>query len=195
MEYHINLPVKQKIIDKLAIGDIVYLTGTVYTARDKAHLRIIDYSKNKMYIPFDLNSGVIYHCGPLIRKEDGAWKVVSAGPTTSNRLLDLTPYILEKFNVKFLIGKGGMVGLADEFKRHSSVYLAYTGGCAALASQLTKKINGVYWEDFGMAEAVWELYVEDFGPLIVGIDSHGNDIFKSVKESATKSFKNVILNR
>lgn len=110
--------------------------------------------------------------------------MVAAGPTTSNRMSGMTPEIVEKHDVHVLIGKGGMKGLAETFRDCCCVYLAYTGGCAALASQSIKKVASVYWHDLGMAEAVWEFQVEEFGPLIVGIDPEGNDLFEKVNENA-----------
>ncbi|MDD3042300.1 MAG: fumarate hydratase C-terminal domain-containing protein, partial [Methanosarcinaceae archaeon] len=113
------------------------------------------------------------------------WKVVSAGPTTSGRMSKMTPPLLKAHSVRAVIGKGGMKNVTEALKE-SCVYLAYTGGCAALAAELIKEVKAVHWLDLGMPEAVWVLEVEKFGPLIVGIDSKGRDIFEEVREKARK---------
>jgi fumarate hydratase subunit beta len=95
----------------------------------------------------------------------------------------MTPPLLKAHGVRAIIGKGGMKGVADTLKNRC-VYLAYTGGCAALAAELIKEVKTVHWLDLGMPEAVWVLRVEEFGPLIVGIDAKGKDIFAEVREKA-----------
>ncbi|WP_440952264.1 FumA C-terminus/TtdB family hydratase beta subunit [Methanococcoides sp. FTZ1] len=198
MEYHLKTPLKEEEIRQLNAGDIVYITGTVLTARDEAHARILEMHEEGKELPFDLEGAAIYHCGPLMRrieKEKDAqeaageeeWTVVAAGPTTSDRMSKMTPELLEHYNVRALIGKGGMNNVAESL-RGKCVYLAYTGGCAALAAGSIKKVPGVHWPDLGMPEAVWELEVVEFGPLIVGIDTKENDLFTSIKEKARESF-------
>jgi fumarate hydratase subunit beta len=99
----------------------------------------------------------------------------------------MTPSLMKAFEVQALIGKGGMKGIVSAFENRS-VYLAYTGGCAALAAQSIKEVKDVYWLDLGMPEAVWKLRVEEFGPLIVGIDTKRKDIFEEVREKARRAF-------
>ena len=161
----------------LRAGDRVTLSGTVYTARDEAHLRMMEDG-----IPFDPHGAVIYHCGPVIQGQ----KVIAAGPTTSARLNSLSGFLLEK-GVRALVGKGGMGRqVADQLKGRG-VYLAFTGGCAALAaSRMTLK--GVFFEDLGMAEAVWVIELDRL-PLVVGIDAAGNDIFEGVHRNAQAELK------
>lgn len=187
MEYHLKTPLKSEEILKLNAGDVVYLTGAIFTARDEAHARILEKTEKGEKLPFSLEGAAIYHCGPLMKKEAG-WKVVSAGPTTSGRMSKMTPPLLKTQAVRAIIGKGGMKNVTKALK-DSCVYLAYTGGCAALAAELIKEVKTVHWLDLGMPEAVWELEVEEFGPLIVGIDTKGRDIFSEVREKAKKSIK------
>jgi fumarate hydratase subunit beta len=118
-----------------------------------------------------------------MKQTEKGWEVVAAGPTTSARMISMTTELLDLYAIHVLIGKGGMEGLESVFK-DTCVYLAYTGGCAALAAQAVQKVKALYWSDLGMAEAVWELEIEHFGPLIVGMDSHGSDLFFAVKEKA-----------
>jgi fumarate hydratase subunit beta len=183
--HHLKTPLSKEDILKLNAGDVVYLTGAVLTARDAAHLRIIEWDEKKQSLPFDLKNAVIYHCGPVMEKSKSGWQIAAAGPTTSDRMTKMTPAVL-KHDIRALIGKGGMENIADAM-RQKCVYLSYTGGCAATAAEMMSA-GAVYWEDLGVAEAVWELAVKEFGPLIVGVDAHGNDLFKNVKEKANAVF-------
>lgn len=185
--YELSTPLKIEDIKKLVVGDVVYLSGIVYTARDEAHAHILEMDEMGEQLPFDLEGAVIYHCGPLMVQENSKWKAVAAGPTTSARMSGMTPALLTKHGVCALIGKGGMQGVSETLK-DKCVYLAYTGGCAALAAGSIKGVKSVHWPQLGMPEAVWELEVEHFGPLVVGIDAHGNDLFEKVREHALAVF-------
>ena len=185
MEYHLQTPLKRVDIEKLNAEDVVYITGDILTARDEAHARILEMKEKGEKLPFSLEGAVIYHCGPLMQQTEKGWKVISAGPTTSGRMSKMTPSLLKAHEVRAIIGKGGMKGIASALENRC-VYLAYTGGCAALAAQLIKEVKTVHWLDLGMPEAVWVLRVENFGPLIVGIDAKGKDIFSEVRERAEK---------
>ena len=211
MEWHLKLPLSAEDVLKLEAGDIVYISGEILTARDEAHARILEFSKNGNDLPFSLDGAVIYHCGPLMQRAEGTvqeketaqeeivqgaaqgengkscWKVISAGPTTSGRMSKMTPLLLKIHNVRAIIGKGGMKNVSEALKDRC-IYLAYTGGCAALAAELIKEVKTVYWPDLGMPEAVWALRVEEFGPLIVGIDSRGRDIFEEIRKKAEKVY-------
>lgn len=204
MEYYLKTPLSPEDVLKLKAGDVVYLTGEILTARDEAHARILEITEKGEELPFSLEGAAVYHCGPLMKKIEGelggegkkegkgekkkeAWKVVSAGPTTSGRMSKMTPPLLKAHSVRAVIGKGGMKDVTEAL-RDSCVYLAYTGGCAALAAELIKEVKTVHWLDLGMPEAVWVLEVEKFGPLIVGIDAKGRDIFEEVREKARKVF-------
>jgi fumarate hydratase subunit beta len=134
---------------------------------------------------------VLFHCGPVMRKDDGGeWHVVAAGPTTSSRMNSLEPEFIERFGVRAIIGKGGMSEpTVEAMKKHGAVYLAMTGGAAALAAAAFKKVHGVEWFEFGMPEAIWILEAEELGPLVVGIDSHGNSIYRDVEEQVSRNRK------
>jgi fumarate hydratase subunit beta len=187
MEYHLRTPLKREDMEKLNAGDVIYISGEVLTARDEAHARILEMNEKGETLPFSLEGTVIYHCGPLMQQTGSGWKVISAGPTTSGRMSKMTPSLLKAYEIRAIIGKGGMKGIVSAFE-NGSVYLAYTGGCAALAAQSIKEVKDVYWLDLGMPEAVWKLRVEEFGPLIVGIDTKGKDIFEEVREKARRAF-------
>ena len=189
--HHLSTPLTISEVTRLHAGDLVYLSGTVMTARDRACNRILGAS-NPSEIPFDLENAVIYHCGPIVRGVGGdeSWDVIAAGPTTSSRLNSQTADILDRFGVHAIIGKGGM-SIADAM-RDRCAYLAYTGGCAAVAADHIDSVRGVNWIDLGMAEAVWVLEMRDFGPLIVGIDSHGRNLFDEVQRRAEKRLLAVV---
>jgi len=187
MEYHLTTPLSKDDIIQLQCGDVVYLSGTVLTARDEAHARILEMSVMEEELPFGLDGTAIYHCGPLMQKKDGDWVPIAAGPTTSGRMSKLTPPLLDKYQVRALIGKGGMTGVTGSLE-DKCVYLAYTGGCAALAAGAITNVSDVHWLDLGMPEAVWLLEMKEFGPLVVGIDAHGNDLFSDIRKRGKQAF-------
>lgn len=162
---------------RLRAGDRVELSGTVYTARDEAHLRM-----QEAGIPFDPKGAVIYHCGPVI----GDGNVIAAGPTTSARMNEMEGFLIDR-GVRGFIGKGGMGKTVRDQLKGKGVYFAFTGGCAALASS-HMSLKGVFFEDLGMAEAVWIIGLDRL-PLVVGIDSAGNDIFDAARRQADTVFR------
>jgi len=120
-------------------------------------------------------------------KDKGDWEIIAAGPTTSARMEEAAPKVIEKLRIRAIIGKGGMGILTREaMRRYECVYFSMTGGAAVLAATQIKAIKAVYWEDLGMAEAVWHLLVEDFGPLVVSIDASGNSLYEEIEEEARK---------
>jgi tartrate/fumarate subfamily iron-sulfur-dependent hydro-lyase beta chain len=185
--YHLTTPLTRNDIIKLQAGDIIYLSGTIYTARDEAHLEILKLTDAGRSLPFDLEGAVIYHCGPLIVHDNNYWKAIAAGPTTSARMIDVTPALLDYYHVRAIIGKGGMEDIAPVLKGRC-VYLAYTGGCAALAVNMIKKVQGVHFPELGMPEAVWVLELNEFGPLITGVDANGRDLYAQVRKLASLQF-------
>lgn len=169
MEHKLKTPLSIPDIEALHAGDVVFLCGTVFTARDKAHSQLR--SKGS---PVELKGAALYHCGPLI----GGQKVISAGPTTSGRMDRYTNFILD-LGVRAIIGKGGLPG--QPFLGRA-VYLAYPGGCGAVAAKQLK-MRKVYLKELGMAESLWEFEALDLGPMVVAIDSHGGDLYEEVRRS------------
>ncbi len=186
----IKTPISAEIVQKLRVGDIVYITGEMLTARDKAHLRALEWIKSGKKLPVSFNNSVIYHCGPLVKKVGDEWKVISAGPTTSARMNASTKELLKFVDSIVIVGKGGM-DIAEELKG-KGVYLAYTGGAGALAANAIKRVKDVHWLDLGMPEAIWVLEVEKFGPCIVAIDSHGNSLYDDVKRKVEENFRKLL---
>jgi len=183
----IRTPVRKEDLKKLKVGDLVYVSGEIITARDSAHLRMLEHLKEGRNLPFEIDGSVIYHCGPLMRKVDEEWVVISAGPTTSARMNATTKELLNYVDCIAIIGKGGM----DVDFRGKGVYLAYTGGCGALASKTIKRVKAVHWIDLGMPEAVWVFEVERF-PCIVAIDFEGNNIYEEVKRKVEENYKRIV---
>jgi len=191
MEFELKTPLNREEVLKLKAGDVVYVSGEIFTARDRAHLKALEYMEKGLELPVSFDGSVVYHCGPIIVKENDEWKVVSAGPTTSTRMNAVTPEILQKVNVMAIIGKGGMNEGVVEALRGKGVYLAYTGGAGALAAKSVKKVKGVFWEDLGMPEAIWLFEVEKFGPCVVAIDAHGNSLYAEVSRKVEENFQRV----
>ena len=178
MAYNLKLPINTKKIKKLNVGDIVYITGKIFTARDEAHHKMLESKK----IPFDPSKMALFHCGPLMKKVNSKWQVVSAGPTTSSRMEIFEDRFLDKFHTRLIIGKGGMGERTKKaLQKYICIYTSYTGGAGALASDKVKEVLGVYYlEELGMPEAAWIFKVKDFGPLVVAMDSHDNSIYENI---------------
>jgi tartrate/fumarate subfamily iron-sulfur-dependent hydro-lyase beta chain len=176
MEYHLRLPVDAAAVTKLHAGDVVYVTGKVFTARDEAHLMMLE-TEN---LPFDPSEMALFHCGPLMKQKGKQWKVVSAGPTTSSRMELFEDRFLKRFGVRIIIGKGGMGEKTQKaLQQYHSVYTSFTGGAGALAADAVERVEEVYWLDkLGMPEAVWVFQVKEFGPLVVSMDAHGSSLYK-----------------
>jgi len=172
----LKTPLGEEILS-LNAGDLVTLTGSVFTARDEAHLRMQEDG-----IPFDPKGAVIYHCGPVVQNN----QIIVAGPTTSARMNPLTGFVLDA-GVKGLIGKGGMSSVVRDQLRGRAVYFAFTGGCANLAAA-RMELEGVFYEDLGMAEAIWQIRLDHL-PLVVAMDAHGGDLFAAVEQSAHEVFQ------
>jgi len=188
--YRFRIPVSEKEVRKLRVNDTIYLTGTLVTARDAAHRRALDFHKEGKQLPINLEGLAVFHCGPIVVESDGKWNVVAAGPTTSARMDLFEDEFIKNFKVRLVVGKGGMgKKTVDAMKMYGAVYGALTGGAAVLAAKSIKHVEGVEWIDLGMPEAMWILEVEDFGPLTVAIDAHGNNVFETIQTKADERKK------
>ncbi|MCK5301641.1 MAG: fumarate hydratase C-terminal domain-containing protein [Candidatus Thorarchaeota archaeon] len=177
-EYHLTTPISEEDARKLKTGDIVYVTGEhVYTARDEAHERALEMYEKGEKPPVDFEGSVVYHVGPVAWQKDGKWEIVSAGPTTSIRMELFEDEFLRKYKARIIIGKGGMgAKTLNALKEVGAVYCSFTGGCGALAAKGLKEVRAYLWDDLGMPEALWVITAEEFGPLLVTMDSHGKSI-------------------
>ena len=177
---NLNYPFTQEQVRVLKVGDQVSISGVVFTGRDAVHKYL--HEGGELPPGVNLRNGIIYHCGPVVLKdEQGNWKVTAAGPTTSIREEPYQADVIKKFGVTGVIGKGG---LGDKTlaacKEFGCVYLHAIGGAAQVLAECVKRVRNVYFlEKFGSPEAIWELEVENF-PAVVTMDSHGNSLHKEV---------------
>lgn len=184
---HLTTPLSAESVRKLKVSDIVTLTGTIYTARDMAHLKLKDLKESGKPLPEALEGSVIFHAGPVVKRTDGRFDLLNIGPTTSIRMEPHSDF-LGQLGVRAVVGKGGM-GKASlqAFKKYGMVYLLAAPGCGVLHAEAVREVKRVHWlEEFGMPEAIWVLQVSDWGPLTVGMDSHGNSIFQAIEEEGRK---------
>lgn len=177
----LSLPLRAGEVGKLRAGDLLYLTGRVVTARDRAHRRMAELLSKGREPPVDLRDGALYHCGPLVRREGEEWRVLSAGPTTSARMDPFLPSLLPRTGVRMVIGKGGVGEETKRVMKEGCVYLAFPGGCGALAAKAVERVEEVHWLELGPPEAMWVLRMRDFGPLLVAIDAIGRDLYGEVR--------------
>ena len=175
----LKTPIQSEEIEKLKIGDIVFLDGYLVTCRDMAHRRLIDLG---MKLPVELDGLAILHAGPIVVKDGDGWKIVSVGPTTSMRMEVHEKEFIKQTGVKLVVGKGGMgPETVEGCAEHRAVHAVFPGGCAVLAASRVQEIERVEWRDLGMPEALWVMRVKNFGPLIISIDAHGNNLFDKNK--------------
>lgn len=182
MEQHIETPLTKEKVKKLHAGDYVYITGTIYTARDAAHKRMTEELAEGKPLPFDVKDQIIYYLGPTPNREGQV--IGSAGPTTSSRMDKYAPTLMDK-------GQTGMIGkgkrnedVIDSMKKNTAVYFAAVGGAGALLSQCIKKSEVIAYEDLG-TEAIRKLYVENL-PVITVIDCEGKNMYETAAEEYRK---------
>lgn len=194
MEHYLHTPVPENEVRSLRTGDLVFLTGTVITARDEAHLKSLELYEKGERLPVDFEGVGIFHCGPIMKREEGVWRVVAAGPTTSARMEIFQDKFIKAFRPAFIIGKGGMgARTVKACEEYGCVYGAFTGGAALLAARGIKKVMDVFWlEELGMPECLWVLRVENFGPMIVTIDTHGSNMTENVRRLVMARKKEVL---
>lgn len=173
MERHINVPFDADIVKELKAGDYVYLTGTIYTARDAAHKRMYEALQNGETLPFDIEGNVIYYMGPSPAREGRP--IGSAGPTTASRMDKYTPALLE-LGMRGMIGKGRRTeAVRESMMKNQAVYFAAVGGAGALLAKSILQAEVIAYEDLG-TEAIRKLEIKDF-PVIVVMDCEGNNLY------------------
>ncbi|MFC5704332.1 fumarate hydratase [Cohnella faecalis] len=178
-EIVLKAPLSEEDVRQLKVGDVVILNGEMHTGRDALHKYLMDHDS-----PVDLNGGVIYHCGPVMLKDDDGWHVKAAGPTTSIREEPYQGDIIQKFGIRAVIGKGGMgPKTLAALQEHGGVYLNAVGGAAQYYAECIKGVKSVDFMEFGIPEAMWHLDVEGFA-AIVTMDSHGNSLHAEVEQSS-----------
>jgi fumarate hydratase class I len=178
-EVVLQSPVSEAAVRNLKVGDIVLLNGDMYTGRDAVHAHLI-----KNPAPVDLSGGLLYHCGPVVLKQNGGWKMTAAGPTTSIREEPYEAEVIKRFGIRAVIGKGGMgAKTLAALKEFGAVYLNAIGGAAQYYGRCIKSVKNVHLLEFGVPEAMWHLDVKDF-PAIVTMDAHGNSLHADVEKAS-----------
>ncbi|HIE23658.1 MAG TPA: fumarate hydratase [Candidatus Korarchaeota archaeon] len=192
-EYRLKTPIPEEEARKLRVGDVIYLSGTIVTARDAAHRRVLETLDKGEELPISLKGLAIYHCGPVIKKVGEEWRIFGGGPTTSTRMEIFEAEFIQKTGIRAVIGKGGMGDrTADAMRRFGAFYATFPGGASVLAIKSVKRVKDVFWLDLGMPEAMWVLEVEDFGPLLVAIDSCGNNLHEKIVMQASEKLKGIL---
>jgi len=180
---HVRLipPLRDEEIRALRVEDTVTLSGIVFGIRDRTQIRIFDEGIDP---PVDLRGAVCLHTAPNVKQAGTGYEPVCVGTTTSTRMDRFTPGLLERYGVRAIIGKGGLLeGSVRAMQRFGACYLAIVGGAAALETTQIEAIEEVYWEDL-MPECLWKFRVKDLGPLTVAIDSHGENLYAQVQDAA-----------
>ena len=191
MKKILTTPIRDEDLEDLTVGDVVYLTGRLVTCRDVAHRRLIEQGRE---LPVDLEGGAIFHASPIVRKkDDGTFEMVSIGPTTSMRMEKFERAFIQQTGVKLIVGKGGMgPETAAGCQENKAVHAIFPGGCAVLAATLVEEIEGAEWQDLGMPETLWVNRVREFGPLIISIDTKGNNLIQQNKAVFNEKKKPVL---
>ena len=179
----LTTPIKAEDLADIKIGDVIYLSGHIVTCRDVPHRRVVEEGRE---LPLDIRGGAILHAGPIIRKTDGGSKegfeMVSVGPTTSMRMEKFEREFIAKTGVRLIVGKGGMgEGTMSGCKEFGAIHCVFPAGCAVVAATQVEQIESADWTELGMPETLWKCRVKEFGPLIVSIDAHGNNLFEQNK--------------
>ena len=176
--YNLTTPLSEDDVRQLKVRDTVIVNGHIFGIRDATQIRMFDQQQEP---PVDLKGAICIHTAPSLRKVGDRWEKISIGTTTSTRMERFTPPLIEKYGVRAVVGKAGLLeGSLDAMKKFGACYLAIVGGAAALETTQIEEVEAVYWEDLH-PEAIYKFRVKDFGPLIVAMDSHGNHLYFDVK--------------
>lgn len=190
MEHRITFPVGEEVIRELRAGDSVLVDGRIVGIRDRTQIRMIDHGQRPQ---MDLGGALLLHTAPNVRKlGPGRYEKLCIGTTTSARMVRFTEPLGRDYGVRAICGKGGLPDEAIEpMRRYGMVYFAIVGGAAALETTQIEEIEAVEWEDL-MPECLWQFRVKEFGPLTVGIDSHGNSLYRDVQEEAKRRLEGIL---
>ena len=187
----IKLPASEADMRQLKVGDVIAITGVMMTARDAAHKYMVE--EEAPEVADVLKGGMIYHCGPVVRKDGETYSFVAAGPTTSIREEPYQATVMKKYGVRGVIGKGGMEQKTlNACKELGAVYLSAVGGLATILAKSVKRVITVHkLEEFGVPEAMWVIEVERF-PAVVTMDSHGRSIHDEVLAASRKEYERLL---
>lgn len=186
-EHVLKPPLDEADVRMLKLEDTVLINGIIFGIRDATQIRIFD---EGIEPPADLAGSVCLHTAPGVKKRpDGKYEKLSIGTTTSTRMDRFVPGLLERYKVRAIVGKGGLLqGSVDAMQKLGGVYLAIVGGAAALETMQIEEIEEVWWEDL-MPECLWKFRVKNFGPLVVAIDSHGHSLYRNIEQLAAEKIR------
>ena len=186
----LSTPLRKEDVKKLRVGDLVYLSGIVFGIRDATHRRMME---EKVELPVSFEDQVVFHTAPSVTEVDGRYDVISAGPTTSARVEKYIPEMLRRFQIRGIMGKGGLYRqeTMDAMQEHACVYLGMIGGAAALTTASIKGVEGVYWKDL-FPECIWKLRVDRVGPMVVGLDSYGKNLYLDIQKTSQSKVDGIL---
>lgn len=190
---HVYLPLTQKDVESLRVGDMVLINGRIVTGRDRIHNFLFHKRPSKEQLPANLEGSILYHCGPVIKKTDGQYRIMAGGPTTSIRLEMYEYKIIINYGLRGIMGKGGMgEKTLEAMKKAGCVYFHAIGGAAVYLAEKVRYVADVWkLEEFGPTEAMWVLDVENF-PAVVTMDCHGKSLHKDVAKESEKTFRKLV---
>ena len=185
----ITTPISEEVVRSLHVGQVVEVSGSVFTGRDSVHCYLHDGGA----CPVDMRGAAIYHCGPVVVKENGVWTVKAAGPTTSIREEPYQAEVIRRLGLRGVIGKGGMgPKTLEACREYGCVYMHAIGGAAQVLAEVVRKVENVYFlEEFGSPEAIWHFLVERF-PVVITMDAHGNSLHRDVEQASQAKLQELL---
>lgn len=188
----LSTPLDPDEVRSLKVNEPFKVTGKIFTARDAAHEKLLGLPEDEDP-PLPLQDYPCFHCGPVMKKQNGKWEVVSAGPTTSIRMEIFEEDFMDRFGTRIFIGKGGMgEETSNALERHGGVYAQFTGGAGSLMAGSVDRVTDVhYLDELGVPEAVWVFEVSEFGPLLVTMDSTGASLHRDLSEEISDNLERI----
>lgn len=187
--HNLTTPLSGDDVRQLKVRDTVTVNGHIFGIRDATQIRIFDHHQEP---PVDLKGTICLHTAPSLKKLGDRWEKIIIGTTTSTRMERFTPPLMEKYGVRAIVGKAGLLqGSLEAMNRLGGCYLAIVGGAAALETTQIEEVEEVFWEDLH-PEAIYKMRVKDFGPLIVAMDSHMNHLYFDVKDQAKEKMPELL---
>ncbi len=189
----LKTPLDPEEVKKLEVNEPFQVTGKIFTARDAAHEKLLSLHEQGEEPPVPLDRYPCFHCGPVMKQEEGEWQVVSAGPTTSIRMEIFEPDFMDAFGTKIFVGKGGMgEDTSEALQKHGGVYAQFTGGAGSLTAESVEQVEDVFYlDELGVPEALWLIEVDKFGPLLVTMDSNGESIHRDLSEEIEENLEKI----
>jgi fumarate hydratase subunit beta len=185
----LKVPLKEKDVRQLKLGDIIYLTGRIFSATQSFYIRVIDDGEDPPFNPKECN--VLFHVPPTVRRVGNTWEISSLTPTTSAVFERWMPFAIKRLGIRAVIGKGPLKEKTAEVMKFGAVYLTGVGGWAGVLYASKVKFQNVYWLELGIPQATWIFKAENLGPLLVTIDAHGNNLYEEVNSKLEKKIRKI----